>query len=57
MNELEYLSLKQDHAIEESFYDSVNHCEGFKREGFKQPLYASSTNILFLRRRRRRRLR
>ena len=48
MNELEYLSLKQDHTIEES----VNHSEGFK-----QPLYASSTNILFLRRRRRRRLR
>ena len=52
MNELEYFSLKQDHAIEESFYASVNHCEGFK-----QPLYASSTDILFLRRRRRRRLR
>ena len=52
MNELEYLSLKQDHTIEESFYKSVNPCEGFK-----QPLYASSTNILFLRRRRRRRLR
>lgn len=55
MNELEYLSLKQAHTIEESFYnslyDSINHCEGFE-----QPLYVSSTNILFLRRRRRRRL-
>lgn len=52
MNELEYLSLKQEHTIEESFYDSVNHCDGFKHH-----LYASSTDILFLRRRRRRRLR
>lgn len=55
MNELEYLSLKQDHTIEESFYDSVNHCDGFKQPLYA--IYASSTDILFLRRRRRRRLR
>ena len=52
MNELEYLSLKQDHAMEEEFDEPTNPCDGFK-----QPLYASSTDILFLRRRRRRRLR
>lgn len=52
MNELEYLNLKQSHAMEEEFDEPTNPCDGFK-----QPLYASSTYILFLRRRRRRRLR